>query len=627
MNMNNPDKYKLQERAFLFAGIIFLLFMILIYGFIRLQFIRKDIYVQKSIENSVRRIQSYPVRGLIRDRDGEILVDNRPSFSAAVIPKVVSKESLSFLSKELHIDESSIKEKMYKNYGFRAVIIDRDIEYEQVIELEENRLKLPGVITMVEPKRYYVDGVMSPHLFGSLGEVTTSEQNKNNVYDSGDLIGKTGIEKLYDLDLRGIKGAHFLRVDASGREKGSFDMERDIPSVHGSDIYLYMDYAMQQFAESLMVDYRGSLVAIDVRNGGVLALVSKPDFDPRLLTGKIDPQVWRELQTDESHPLYSRAIQSVYPPGSTYKIVAAIAALQEGIITPSWKATCPGYFQIGRKTIKCWNAKGHGTIDLLDAIRGSCNVYFYQLGLKIGLDIWSKYSKMFGFGSLTGIDLPNESNGLVPTTEFFNRRYGLNGWTRGNLANLAIGQGELLVTPLQLTQFAMILANKGVYHAPHLVDHIYNYSTKSTVQFPSDAKYVTGVSDEVYDIIREGMRQVVDGGTGWLGKVPGIEMAGKTGTAQNPHGDSHAWFMAFAPYERPEVAISVIIENGGGGGAIAAPIARQFLEKYFYNRLIPRYIPKKATDGLLPNSDLAPFNIDLIQPMQILSPEGAPINE
>lgn len=615
------DRHNIQHRFSVLVVVVLLLFTFLITGFFRIQVINRAVYVQKSLDNSIRRIQSYPVRGLICDRDADILVDNRPSFSVAVIPKVINRQTLSYLEKAINIPVDVIREKMRKDYGYRPVIITRDIEYKKVIQLEEDRLYIPGVLTLVEPKRHYPEGVQSPHIFGSVGEVTVEEEARSSLYESGDIIGKSGLENIYDLDLRGSKGVRYLRVDASGRELGHYDHNLDVPPVHGSDIFLYLDYDMQQFAESLMVDYRGALVAIDVRNGGILALVSKPDYDPRLLTGKIDPDVWNSLQTDEARPLYSRAVQSRYPPGSTYKIVAAVAALQEDIITPAWKTTCPGYFRLGRKIIHCWNASGHGTLDLYGAIKHSCNVYFYQLGLKIGLEAWTEYSRMFGFGTQTGIDLAQESRGLVPSVEFFNNRYGVNGWTKGNLANLAIGQGELLVTPLQLAQFVMILANKGVYHRPHLVDHMYNYSNGSTVKFPIETRYVTGISDDVYDVIREGMRQVCDGGTGWLGKVPGIEMAGKTGTAQNPHGDTHAWFMAFAPYELPEVAISVIVENAGGGGAIAAPIARKFLEKYFYNRLIPRYVAVKDTvEEEVSDSTSIPFNIESFQPLEILFP-------
>jgi len=616
------DKQTVQNRFFILTGFTLLLFAMLIIGFFRLQVVNRTVYIQKSIDNSIRRIQHYPVRGLIQDKDGDILVDNRPSFSVAVIPKVVGKQTLEYLAEFTKTPLENIQKSIKKDYGHRPVIVARDVDYQTVIQLEEDRLFLPGVLTLVESKRYYNPDVMSPHIFGSVGEVTTGEQEKSPVYESGDIIGKSGLEKIYDLDLRGSKGVRYMLVDASGRELGNYDQNLEVPPIHGSDLHLYLDYETQQFAESLMVDNLGALVAIDVRNGGIIALVSKPDYDPRLLTGKIDPESWNKLQTDEARPLYSRAIQSRYPPGSTYKLIAAIAALQEKIITPRWEAYCPGYYKLGRKTIHCWNEGGHGTLDLYGAIKNSCNVYFYQLGLKIGLEAWTKYSRMLRFGTQTEIDLAQESRGLVPSVDFFNRRYGVNGWTKGNLANLAIGQGELLVTPLQLAQFAMIMANKGVYYRPHLVEHMYDYSSRRNVKFPSDTRYVTGISDEVYDVIREAMRQVCDGGTGWLGKVPGIEMAGKTGTAQNPHGDSHAWFMAFAPYEFPEVAVAAIIENAGGGGAVAAPIVRKVLEKYFFNRLIPRWVAKPDTTEEEQTDSLElPINFESFQPLESLFPQ------
>jgi penicillin-binding protein 2 len=617
--MREIDKKLFEQRRIVAIAVVLFLFSILTFGFVRLQVNKSDFYTQKSIDNSVRKINTLPVRGLIKDSKGQILVDNHAAFSIAVIPKVVADSTLIKIDNIFNIGMPAIKETMAKEYGFRPVKILRDVDYEDIITLEENRLQYPGVIVSLEPKRYYHEGVYSPHIFGSLGEVTTEEQKENKVYESGDIVGKTALEKYYDMELRGSKGAEYIRVDASGRELGDFNSDLNIEAIHGNNLDLFMDYSMQQFAESLMVDKRGSLVALDTRNGGVLALVSKPDYDPRYLAGKIDQNLWNELLSDESHPLYSRSIQSVYPPGSTYKIVAAIAALEENIVSPSWTVTCPGYFRLGRKIIHCWKPKGHGTVDMYGAIRGSCNVYFYTLGLKIGLDIWSKYSKIFAFGQKTGIDLPNESKGLVPTRSFFNSRYGKNGWTRGNLANLAIGQGELLITPLQLAQFAMILANKGTYYKPQLIKRSYNPATEEEEIFSSTDQHVEGISDRSFDIVREGMRQVMDGGTGWYGKVPGIEMAGKTGTAQNPHGDSHAWFMAFAPYDTPRVAISVIIENGGGGGAVAAPLARKFLEKYFFGRLIPRPAAKKVAQPI--DSMIAPINMEHFEPIEIIETE------
>jgi penicillin-binding protein 2 len=522
-------------------------------------------------------------------------VDNRPAFMVSVIPRQFSRETRASLSELLGMPLENINEKIKIRHSFRPVIIEHDVEYQALINLEEERFDLPGVLVEVESKRYYPEGVFSPHIFGYVGEVSPREAQSRKDFELGEMIGKSGLELAYDTNLRGVKGVYFVGVDAEGRDLGMINSERNIESIPGMDIYLTLDYTFQQFAESLMVDKQGAIVAIDPRNGKILAFVSKPDFDPRYLAGKISPQVWNQLQNDPAHPLFNRVTQSTYPPGSTYKLVAAVAALQENIITPEWSANCPGYFRLGNKVIKCWNAKGHGRISLPQAIRSSCNVYFYQLGLKIGLDVWSKYSQKFFFGKTTGIDLPNETKGLVPTEEFYNKRYGRIGWTKGNLANLAIGQGELLTTPLQMAQFAMILANKGVVYTPHITDYLYDKVNSTRIYFPVKTFYVEGISDKTYDFIRTAMFNVVNGGTGGQGAVRGIQVAGKTGTAQNPHGEDHAWFIAFAPLNNPTIAIAVLIENGGSGGAIAAPIAGLCLEKFFYNQILPRVIAAKDT--------------------------------
>lgn len=619
--MNDLNRSQIQQRKIVFYVAIFIIFVFLLNGFFRIQILSSEKYSTISMSNSVREITSFPERGIIRDSFGRILVDNRPSFVISIIPRGMQHETLVRLAKILDDDVDALKENVNGWGSFRPVIIKRDIDYETVVKLEERRLELPGVLVQVEPKRFYPENVYSPHIFGYVGEVTRSETRNGKKFDPGEMIGKSGLEYTYDSNLRGTKGTRFERVDAEGRELGPVSKERNREATPGADLFLTMDYSVQQFAESLMVGKRGAVVALDVRNGGVLTFVSKPDFDPRMLSGKISTEFWNSLQSDPSHPLYNRVIQSVYPPGSTFKIVAAMAALQEKIITPDWKVYCPGYFKLGRKVIHCWNEKGHGKIDLLGAIKGSCNVYFYQLGLKIGLETWSKYSKLLLFGKPTGIDLPNEKAGLVPTVEYFNKRYGKNGWTKGNLANLAIGQGELLTTPLQMAQLAMIVANKGVSHTLHLADYLYDSQNEQRIQFPVQSNYLTGISEEVYNVIREGMHRVVNGGTGWRSKVYGIDGGGKTGTAQNPHGESHAWFIGFAPYEHPTIAIAVIVENGGGGGAVAAPIAKLVLEKYFYNRLLPRAVPKKDTSKIA-NPPFQPFNPDSIPRMEILLQPG-----
>jgi penicillin-binding protein 2 len=609
--MSEYSRHELKQKRIIVNSVILLSFCFLFYGFIKLQIFGSDKYYKISIDNSVRQLTQYPVRGIIRDRNGMILVDNRPSFLVSVIPRQITSRTLDTLALYINENVEDIRAKIKGRYTFRPVIIKRDLSYETVVRLEENRLYLPGV--------------HSPHIFGYVGEVTKEEAQGSSRYEPGELIGKSGLEYSFDSELRGTKGLQFVRVDAEGRELGDLGPEKNIRAVPGKDLYLTLDYTFQQFAESLMVDRRGAIVMLDTKNGNVLCLVSKPDFDPRLLAGKISPVVWSELQSDTTHPLYSRGIQSTYPPGSTYKLVAAIAALQEKIITPRWQNYCPGYFRLGRKTIHCWKSKGHGKINLIEAIEGSCNVYFYKLGLEIGLEIWAEYSKKFYFGTQTKIDLPNENKGLVPTVDYFNKRYGPEGWTKGNLANLAIGQGELLTTPLQMAQFALFLANNGVGYTPHITDYLYDKETGRIESYQPEQREVEGVSDQIFQYIREGMLRVVKQGTGRSAYIPGINVAGKTGTSQNPHGEPHSWFIAFAPYEEPEIAIAAIIENAGAGSAVAAPVARICMEKYFFGHVLPRYVPKK--DSLQADTISIPItvpldDIDDIQPLDIQSRDG-----
>jgi penicillin-binding protein 2 len=593
--MTEITRQQIGQRKLIFNASVFIAFAILAYGFFNIQIAGRDKYHRIALENSVRQLTQYPVRGTLRDRTGRILVDNRPAFMVSVIPRQFSKATGEAVSEILAEPVASIREKIKERNSFRPVIIRHDVDFQTLIDLEEKRFDLPGVLVEVESKRYYPEKVFSPHIFGYIGEVSPKEALAGKDFEPGEMIGKSGLELVYDSNLRGVKGVYFVGVDAQGRDLGMINTDRNIEPVPGTDLYLTLDYTFQQFAESLMVDKQGAIVAIDPRNGKILAFVSKPDFDPRDLAGKISPEIWNQLQSDPTHPLFNRVTQSTYPPGSTYKLVAAIAALQENIITPEWSAYCPGYFRLGNKVIKCWNAKGHGRINLPQAIKGSCNVYFYQLGLKIGLDVWAKYSQMFLFGKITGIDLPNETRGLVPTEEYFNKRYGRIGWTKGNLANLAIGQGELLTTPLQMAQFAMILANKGIVYTPHLTDYLYDKVHNKRIYFPVKTGTIDGISDPVFEFIRTAMFNVVNGGTGGRGAVRGIQVAGKTGTAQNPHGDDHAWFIAFAPVENPTIAMAVLIENGGSGGANAAPIAGLCMEKFFYNQILPRFVAVKDT--------------------------------
>ena len=573
--VGNPRRWVYYAAIF---GVVFLLSI----GFFRVQILESTIYQKKSEQNSVKIETQFPVRGLIYDRNGRLIADNRPSFSLYLVPAQTQEKTLEELSRVLGMAKRDIRNKLHSMRTFNPVKIARHVDLRTLTYLQENILDLPGLEWKVEPKRHYVYSRTFSHVLGTLGEADDSDLKENPEYEQGDIVGKKGLEKVLDKYLRGSKGVKFIKVDAFGRNVGEVKSNKNTLPYPGKDVYLTLDSRLQLYADTLFGDRRGALVAVDVHSGEVLTLLSKPQYDLTAFSESVDPMVWNQLLADTTKPLYNRAAQAAYPPGSTYKLVAAIAALNEGIITPKWTANCPGYYRIGRKIVRCWKADGHGELDLLGAIKNSCNVYFYQLGLRIGIDIWSEYSRLFLFGKKTNVELTSENRGLVPSKAYYNKIYGEGKWTRGILANIAIGQGELLVTPLQMAQFAMILANQGIYYPLHLRKKFVDRVTGEVDSLSYPPQQIGKVKPEVFAIIREGMREVVDGGTGWRAEVWRISGAGKTGTAQNPHGDSHAWFIGFAPFEDPEIAIAVIVENGGSGGGVAAPIVGKFLRRYFY---------------------------------------------
>ncbi len=582
--MSNLNFRSGNRRRAVFYALVTGALLILLGRFFSLQVLNESLYREKSEANSVKKESQIPIRGLIYDRNGELITDNRPSFSVYVIPALVSRNPavLQLLAEILGTDVNSIQRSFRQSRRFQPVKVARYVDQEVLTRLQENKLDLPGVEWKVEPRRNYYYPRSFAHVLGTLGEISEEELAGNPNYEPGDLVGKKGIEKFMDSELRGRKGYRFLQVDALGRSVGELVTAETAPPYPGKDLHLTIDYRLQLYADTLLGDHNGALVAVDVNSGEILALVSRPDYDLQEFTEVIDPEVWQQLMSDPGKPLFDRVTQATYPPGSTYKMVAAIAALNEGIVSPEWSAFCPGYFRIGRRVVRCWNAAGHGQLNLIGAIKNSCNVYFYQLGLKIGIEEWTRYSRLLRFGEVTGVELRSEKPGLVPTRDYYERRYGKGSATAGMMANIAIGQGELLTTPLQMAQFAMILANSGSYYQLHLRKKFVDRRTGEVQQFVPRRKTIPGIQPEVYEIVREGMRQVVAGGTGWRASVWRISGAGKTGTAQNPHGLSHAWYIGFAPFETPEIAIAIICENGGSGGGVAAPIAGKFLRRYFY---------------------------------------------
>ena len=551
---------------------------------------------KQSTENSLRSIVKEPIRGYIYDRNGTLLVDDGPSYTVMVTPAEFNRDNLPLLADILHLDPDDIKERIERGRAysrFSPTRIKRDVDFKTLSALEENIYLLPGVSYQVESKRYYPTKAHAAHLLGYCKEISDAQLAKmGDYYKQGDLIGFSGLEASYETMLRGQKGYEFIAVNARGQVLGPFeDGRNDVMPKEGFDLILGLDVRAQAVAESLMANYRGAVVALDPSNGSVLCLVSKPDFDPSIFSGVTPLQDWARLNTDSTKPMFNRATMTRYPPGSTFKMVLAAAALQEGVIDEKYRITCYGAYRFGNRTFR--DEHVHGSTNIVEAIQRSCNVFFWQLIQKVGFQKWTEYARRFGFGSPTGIDLAEETAGLVPSEDYFDRVYGKGRWTQGNVVNLAIGQGEIGVSPLQMAVYTAALANGGTIQQPHAVQFIRNKMMNRMEEFQHHSRPL-GLSPHVMSLIREGMRRVVNehGGTGAAARIPGVVVAGKTGTAENPHGASHSWFVGFAPYENPKIAVAVMVENAGYGGSKAAPIANLVMQQYLFGGIrYSRYIP------------------------------------
>jgi penicillin-binding protein 2 len=574
----------LNERSkfLIYSGCLMFAFTVLIGRFAYIQLIEGDTFQEESDRNRVREIVVYPPRGLVYDRFETLLVKNQPAYSVYVVPAELRKNSKtdSLLATALDVTPQEIWARIRRNSisPVQPVKIERQISFETLSFIKEHAYELPGVLPGVESRREYPTLIRAPHLFGYLGEITESELAgyKASGYRQGDLVGKKAIERKYEEILQGKKGFRYVQVDALGREAGEIAELPTRPPTPGSNLFLSIDASLQLAIETAMTGKRGGAAVLNCKNGEVLALVSEPNYDPELFAKPISSAAWNELINNPDHPLYDRMVQSLYAPGSTFKIVLALAGLQTGLIDPRERVFCPGYFKFGRRTFKCHRKGGHGSVDLSRAIEASCDVYFYRMGLKVGLENWAEFARKFGFGQRTQIDLIGESSGLVPDKEYFDQRYGKNKWTKGQLVNLAIGQGDLLVTPLQMACLAMSVANNGNSFRPRLQYAIVDPISGEKNHRSPDSVKVEGIDQQHYDRVKEAMRLAVNGdhGTGHGAIVRGVTTAGKTGTAQNPHGDDHAWFIGYAPFEDPQVAWCIFVENGGHGGAVSAPIAR-----------------------------------------------------
>lgn len=553
---------------------------------IQLQIVNPEKFDKESERNSVKTIITTPPRGLIYDRNNKLIVDNKPAYGVYITKKEFDSTKIDELSQVLSISPDDFRVFLREIEGTNRFIptkLVRDVDFKIISYIEENKENLKGVDYKIEPIRLFPDeGFRMSHILGYTKEISKDalKKQQGDYYVQGDAIGTTGLESSYENSLRGEKGYEFILQDSKGREVGRLnDGKNDIQSIPGSDLILTIDIDVQEFAEKLMSKRKGGLVAMDPNNGEIICLVSSPDFDLNDFSGKLKPEVWNKLNTDPDKPLFNRATQTRYPPGSTYKMVSALASLQEGIMKMNSTISCDGSFTFGNKTFK--DHGSYGSIGFVKSISASSNVFYYKLVLKIGLDNWTKYGHEFGFGQKTEIDIPEETKGLLPSTEYYNKIYGPKGWTQGYVVSLGIGQGELGVSPLQMSAYCSALANSGIYYQPHLVRSLKNPNTGEITPVNFKKREVN-VNKEYFDLIRKGMYYVVKDGTARTINVSSVDIAGKTGTAQNPHGQDHSWFIAFAPYDNPKIAICVLVENAGFGARIAAPIAQRIILKYLF---------------------------------------------
>jgi len=551
---------------------------------IKMQLLESNKYEEKSKDNSIKTIQLNAPRGIIFDRNIEIMVGNKPSFTLQVTPSLYDISNSKIIELMLNVNHGYVKKilEQYNNFSkYKPRNLMRGVDFKIISWVEENHSKLPGLNYIVDTKRDYSFGINAAHVFGYTKEIGKEALQKDDgFYSIGDNIGFSGIEKQYEKYLRGTKGNEFLVVNSSQKIVYKYkDGESDVPPIKGNDLVLTLDNKTQKKAEELLQNYKGVAIALDPTNGEILAYVSSPQFDLSHFADVTSNALWDILRTDPNKPLFNRGTLSMYSPGSTFKMLVAIAALEEGIIDPSYSVNCIGGLQYGDRFFKCTHF--HGKVNLHKAIVESCNTYFYRLILKLGIDKLNKYSKMFHLGIKTNIDISPESDGLIASREYYNKIYGKGKWTDGYLLSLGIGQGEIIITPIQLAQYTSLLANNGVTKTPHFARGYINSKTNEFIPFEFDS-IKTLVKQETIDFIKKAMEGVVklEIGTAHAIELQNISIAGKTGTAQNPLGKDHSIFIAYAPIENPKISVAVIIENIGFGSTFAAPIAQKIIRAY-----------------------------------------------
>ena len=553
--------------------------IVLVGSLCRTQLFMYERFRTMSEGNRLKVVPLMAPRGTIFDANGKALVKDVLSFNVSVIYSRINNietlaEEVSLL---LDTPSEELIEKIKKGrwQPYRPVTIASDVGVENAIRIEEAGMDHPGLLLEVSAKREYIYGTTAANIIGYLGLLNRSEFNrlKHYGYRLNDLVGRDGIEKQYDDYLRGSHGGKQVEVDYRGREAMTLGLKEPVP---GKDVQLTIDLGLQEFCDGLLSDKRGSIVVMDPYTGAVLAMASSPTYDPAIFIESRRGDEIKQILQDKEYPLLNRAITGAYPPGSVFKVVVATAALEKGVITPDTVFSCPGSLKLGSRTFHCWKKDGHGEQSLREAIKNSCNVFFWRLGILLGVDNIAKYSKKFGVGERTGIDIPGEVPGNLPSSEWKKKRFNEK-WYKGETLNYAVGQGYLITSPLQVARIMSVFANGGTLVTPYLVSEV------GGIPVAAEDKVKLDISPETIGIVREGLEKVVNDrrGTGMKAKLKDVVVAGKTGTAQTSREKNHGWFAGFAPFEDPRVTVVIFDEYGGKGGYYAAGTAGKVIQKAY----------------------------------------------
>ncbi|MBW2094834.1 MAG: penicillin-binding protein 2 [Deltaproteobacteria bacterium] len=598
----DPISVDILNRQLKKATIVVLIFFVgLIFRLWYLQVVNGWKYRAKSENNRIHLQDIPPLRGMIFDRDGRLLVDNRAGYDLCVIPEDVQdpERLLHRLNDLIGIELDQARDRFRKGLSglpFKAVRIKRNISRDELATIETHRFNLPGITIQVRPQRHYLYNHLAVHVLGYLGEITEQQLASGRYVNNrgGDLIGKAGMEREWQRFLHGIPGGEQVEVDAAGRKLNVISRKTALP---GANVYLTIDSHLQSVAEKALEGKAGAVVAMDPMDGEILAMASSPWFDPNIFVKGIDRETWEAMVRGADHPLQNRAISGQYPPGSVFKIVVALGALQEGVLDPEEKLFCGGSYRLGKSVYRCWKRWGHGWIKLHAGLAQSCDVYFYQVGKSLGIDKIALYARRMGLGARTGLDLPHEKPGLIPTRQWKLKRWKVP-WQQGETLSTAIGQSYVLVTPLQMACLISSVFNGGKLLTPQLTKKIHIPGGEDIQKFHALERWDLGIDNANLELVKKALIGVVNEphGTGGKARLEHVVVAGKTGTAQVvslPKADrsgkeenipeafrDHAWFVAIAPASQPKIAVAVVVEHGGHGGSAAAPIARKIISAY-----------------------------------------------